>query len=226
MKAVSTNSHGEKIIVTAVAAETRSRQALKSEETKFRILSAAEEVLREYGYAGLTTREVAGRAGVQTSQIHYHFGSRRGLLLGLFDYLNKRLLDRQHRTFNDDLPLWRKWDIACDYLDQDLESGYVRVLQELAAAGWSDQTISTVLREGIAGWVEVQKVWMTDLVERNRAFGPLDVDDLAVLICAMFYGAETMLLNNLESDAMPIRSSLRKIGIIIRAIEEGEQRKA
>ena len=35
-------------------------------------------------------------------------------------------------------PLWVRWDRACDFLDADLESGYVRILQEMIAAGWSD----------------------------------------------------------------------------------------
>jgi hypothetical protein len=28
-----------------------------------------------------------------------------------------------------DEPLWRQWDRACDFLETDLESGYVRILQ-------------------------------------------------------------------------------------------------
>ena len=44
-------------------------------------------------------------------------------------------------------PLWRQWERACDYLDDDLESGYVRVLQEMIAAGWSDAEVAAAVRE-------------------------------------------------------------------------------
>ena len=86
------------------------------------------------GYAGLSTRDVAAAAGVPLSQIHYHFGSKQGLVLALFEYLNAQLLDRQNSLFGDpSLKLSEQWDRACDYLDEDIASGYVRVLQELIA---------------------------------------------------------------------------------------------
>ena len=47
---------------------------------------------------GLSTRDVAAAAGVPLSQIHYHFGSKQGLVLALFEYLNAQLLDRQNAT--------------------------------------------------------------------------------------------------------------------------------
>jgi hypothetical protein len=34
-----------------------------------------------------------------------------------------------------------QWDRACDYLDDDIASGYVRVLQELIAASWVDSEL-------------------------------------------------------------------------------------
>ena len=36
-------------------------------------------------------------------------------------------------------PLWQRYEQACDFLEDDLESGYVRVLQEMIAAGWSNR---------------------------------------------------------------------------------------
>ena len=94
-------------------------------------------MLRQNGYAGLSTRDVAAAAGVPLSQIHYHFGSKQGMVLALFEYLNAQLLDRQNAMFGDTaLKLSEHWDRACDYLDEDIASGYVRVLQELIAASW------------------------------------------------------------------------------------------
>ena len=46
---------------------------------------AAKKVLRRNGYAGLSTRDVAAEAGVPLSQIHYHFGSKQGMVLALFE---------------------------------------------------------------------------------------------------------------------------------------------
>jgi AcrR family transcriptional regulator len=100
------------------------------------LLEAAKSVLRERGYAALSTREVAMVAGMPLSQIHYHFGSKQGLVLALFEYLDAQLLDRQQALYSDPaLSLADQWDRACAYLDDDLASGYVRVMHELAPAG-------------------------------------------------------------------------------------------
>ena len=103
--------------------------AVKVEATRTSILDAARSVLRERGYASLSTREVAAVAGVPLSQIHYHFGSKQGMVLALFEYMNARLLERQNAMFADPgLTLSQQWDLACDYLDDDLATGYVRVV--------------------------------------------------------------------------------------------------
>ena len=90
------------------------------------------------GYAALSTRRVADLAGVPLSQIHYHFGSKRQLVLAVLAAENERLLERQAEMYDAPDPLWVRWDRACDFLDADLRSGYVRILHEMIAAGWSD----------------------------------------------------------------------------------------
>ena len=54
------------------------------------ILEAARSRLLADGYAGLSTRKVAEDAGVPLSQIHYHFGSKQGLILALLEHENQR----------------------------------------------------------------------------------------------------------------------------------------
>ena len=77
------------------------RALAKKAETSTTLLEAAKKVLRQNGYSGLSTRDVAAAAGVPLSQIHYHFGSKQGLVLALFEYLNAQLLDRQNALFGD-----------------------------------------------------------------------------------------------------------------------------
>ena len=123
------------------------RAAVKKMETSTSLLEAAKKVLRRNGYAGLSTRDVAAEAGVPLSQIHYHFGSKQNMVLALFEYLNAQLLDRQNAMFHDSaLTLSQQWDRACEYLEEDIASGYVRVLQELIAASWHDAEVANVIR--------------------------------------------------------------------------------
>jgi AcrR family transcriptional regulator len=59
------------------------------------VLEVAKKVVWQSGYWKLSTRDVAAAAGAPVSQIHYHFGSKQGMVLALFEYLNAQLLDRQ-----------------------------------------------------------------------------------------------------------------------------------
>ena len=104
------------------------------------------------GYANLSTRAVADAAEVPLSQIHYHFGSKQQLILAVLEAENERLLERQRSMYAGPEPLWRQWERACDYLDEDIESGYVRILQEMIAAGWSDAEVAAKVRDYMGGW--------------------------------------------------------------------------
>lgn len=202
--------------MTRTAGNTIERSARSS------LLEAAKKVLQRKGYSGLSTREVAAAAGVPLSQIHYHFGSKQGLVLALFDYLNAQLLDRQDALFADTaLKLSDQWDRACDYLDEDIASGYVRVLQELMAASWSDAEVAKVVRAGIMGWVRL----VTDLARRaERELGglsPFTPDEAGALVASAFIGAECHHLLGLEKKGVPVRQALRRVGDLIRLAENG-----
>ena len=196
------------------------KTASKRTDPSTALLEAAKKVLRQRGYAGLSTRDVAEAAGVPLSQIHYHFGSKHGLVLALFEHLNSQLLHRQHALFNDaSMKLSEQWDRACDYLDEDISSGYVRVLQELIAASWADAPVAKVIRAGIMGWVEL----LTELARRaERIFGglgPFSAEDIATLVSHAFMGAESLYLLGLEKQGVPVRRALRRFGDLIRLAE-------
>ena len=64
------------------------------------------------------------------------------MLLAVLEDENRRRLERQTTMYAEDAPLWGRYEQACDFLEDDLESGYVRVLQEMIAEGWSNPTIA------------------------------------------------------------------------------------
>ncbi|HEY6398829.1 MAG TPA: helix-turn-helix domain-containing protein, partial [Solirubrobacteraceae bacterium] len=117
-------------------------RALRGEVTRERMLAAAREILLERGFAQTSTRAVAERADVRLSLVHYHFGSKHGLLIEMLERENALLLERQHDLFAGPGPLAAKWRTACEFLDEDLSSGYVRVLWELWAAGLADEELA------------------------------------------------------------------------------------
>jgi len=189
-------------------------------ETGASLLDAAKKMLRQKGYSGLSTRDVATEAGVPLSQIHYHFGSKQGLVLALFQQLNDQLLHRQHALFGDPtLELSQQWDRACDYLDEDIASGYVRVLQELIAASWVEPEVAKTVRAGLMGWIELI-VGVARKAERDfGSLGPFTPEDIGALVGNAFMGAETLHLLGFEKRGSPVRGALRRIGDLIRTFE-------
>jgi AcrR family transcriptional regulator len=198
----------------------------KKIDTSATLLAAAKKVLRKGGYSALSTRDVATAAGVPLSQIHYHFGSKDGMMLALFEYLNDELLHRQQAMFgNPALKLSEQWDLACAYLDEDLASGYVRVLQELWAAGYSNPQIAKVVRAGILRWQDLLTTTARKAEERFGALAGLAPEDVAALVGAAFIGGEAYILLGAETRELPIRRALRGVGDLIRRLEAGQPKR-
>jgi AcrR family transcriptional regulator len=196
------------------------RTAAKRVDTGVTLLEAAKKVLRQSGYAELSTRDVAAAAGVPLSQIHYHFGSKQGLMLALFEYLNAQLIDRQNALFHDPaLKLSEQWDRACDYLDDDIASGYVRVLQELTAASWHDSEVAKVVRAGLIIWFDLITELARKAVRELGGLGPLAAEEVGALIGCAFMGAESLYLLGGEKKGVPVRKALRRVGDLIRVAE-------
>ena len=107
---------------TAAAPGTRAeRRERATADTRGGILDAARSAILADGYAALSTRRVADLAGVPLSQIHYHFGSKRQLVLAVLAAENARLLERQADMYDAPDPLGfagtgraSSWTPTCD----------------------------------------------------------------------------------------------------------------
>jgi len=194
--------------------------ATSAHGTRDGIVEAARARLLADGHAGLSTRKVAETAGVSVSQLHYHFGSKQGLLLAVLDEENRRRLERQRRMYASDRPLWQRYEQACDFLEDDIDSGYVRVLQELIAEGWANEGIAVAVRALLKGWYEL----LIDVAEaaeaRHGPLGPFTAREAATLVGNAFMGSEAMILLGFERDDLPVRAAVRRIGVLIRNVEE------
>lgn len=66
---------------------------MNPEETRARILAATDALFGELGFDATTTRDIAGRSGVNKALIHYHFGSKDELLTSLLEDYYRRLTE-------------------------------------------------------------------------------------------------------------------------------------
>jgi AcrR family transcriptional regulator len=195
------------------------QRVARGDATREQILAAAREVLAADGYKGASTRAVAERAGVQLSLVHYHFGGKRGLLAAVLEYENERLVERQRELFAKEEPLADKWRTACAYLQEDLRSGYVRILWELWAAGLTDEDLAGRWREAMAQWrVLLEGV----LAEWSASAGfelPIAPRALATLVANVFQGAEVEILAGVAEEEAPHYEALEAVGDLIARLE-------
>ena len=101
------------------------------------LLDAAEQLLVDVGYAGVTTRRLAESAGVNHGLVHYYFGSNENLLIKALERFTDRLIVRQRELYAEDVPFVEKWRTAMSFLvSEDLD--YEKIWLELQALSWNN----------------------------------------------------------------------------------------
>jgi AcrR family transcriptional regulator len=194
-------------------------RAMRGEATRRRIVDAARDVLLERGHGGASTRAVADEAGVRLSLVHYHFGGKQGLLLEVLERENELLLRRQQKLYAAPGPLAEKWRTACDFLDEDVRSGYVRVLWELWAAGLADETLAAGWRDAMGAWRQLLESVFAAWAQELDIELPLSPRAVATLMSNLFEGIEIELLAGVPEHDAPHREVLDAIGVLIERAE-------
>jgi AcrR family transcriptional regulator len=196
-------------------------RAARGEATRLRILDAARDMLVERGYGGTSTRAVAERAETQLSLVHYHFGGKQQLLVAVLERQNEQLLERQRGLYAEPGPLSEKWRTACRFLDDDVQSGYVRVLWELWAAGLADPELAARWRAAMRGWRDLLASVFSDWAAELELELPAPPAVLATLLANVFEGIEIELLAGVSEPDAAHREALDWIGSLIERAEGG-----
>jgi len=175
------------------------------------ILEAAFRILARDGYQGLTARNVAEEAGTNLALVNYYFGGKKGLLLALYDRLERQRFERQLTMYEDESePLSAKWRRAVDYYKQDLADGFVRAHHELQAQGFADGALAARGRQRVASWGEL----LSGVAERYLPEMGIDLptQQLVAAFSAFWFGMEQLHLIGVSEADAPYFSILESIG--------------
>jgi AcrR family transcriptional regulator len=177
--------------VTEPARQTTARVA--AEEA---LLDAAERLLVEVGYAGITTRKLAEAAGVNHGLVHYYFGSNENLLVRALERFTERLIVRQREMYAADVPFIEKWRTAMRYLIGE-DVTYEKIWLELQALAWNNEAIRARLERVDAEWRAV----LTDAFEEpHRELGiEIPLDALVSLVITFNIGIMVERLGGIET---------------------------
>jgi AcrR family transcriptional regulator len=118
------------------------RDGTEGARTRAAILDATAAIMREEGYAAVTSRRVAERASLRPSLVHYHFGSMEELLLTLYKRTEEEYLARHIDVLTSDDPFGNLWRFVTD------PSGTQLVLEFIALAGHNKAVREEMARSG------------------------------------------------------------------------------
>jgi AcrR family transcriptional regulator len=111
----------------------------------------------EDGYAAVSTRRVAARAGTDKALVHYYFGTMDDLFVAVFRRNAEHGADRMRQALGSSQPLWSVWDAL------------------------HDQSSTALMTEFIA-LANHRKAVKAVMVENSRKFRRMQLDGLAEVL--------------------------------------------
>lgn len=187
-------------------------------ETKARILEAAFQRLAREGYASLSVREIARDAGVNYALINYHFESKDKLVIAVLDEANRRLLERQARMYQSRGSVAEKWAQARRFYENDLASGFVRVLMELYAASMSNAALRAEFQPRMNAWFELVAQAVRDALDHHGLQLPVSAEVIGCWISNFWMGMELATLTGTGSPELH-RQALDAFEALLRQLD-------
>jgi AcrR family transcriptional regulator len=86
----------------------------KNSLTRTAILDATEQIMREEGYAAVSSRKIASKAGLKSQLVHYYFRSMDELFMALFQRVEEQQFQRLTQAIASKEPLRTLWKINID----------------------------------------------------------------------------------------------------------------
>jgi AcrR family transcriptional regulator len=177
--------------VTGVAQKSSARAAAEQA-----LLDAAERLLSDVGYAGISTRRLAEEAGVNHGLVHYYFGSNENLLVQMLERFTARLIARQEELYASDTPFVDKWRTAMAHLIGD-DLAYEKVWLELQALGWNNPELRERLARVNGEW---RRVLTKAFEEPHRQLGiEMPLDALVSLVMTFNIGIMVERLGDIDA---------------------------
>jgi AcrR family transcriptional regulator len=148
------------------------------------LLDAAEHLLYEVGYAGVTTRAVAESAGLKPGLVHYYFGSMEELLTQTLERFVDQLTEALEALYEDpNLTFAEKWRLGAQFWVNEPTARFPKILMELLAVGWNIPTLRARLTQVHARF---RAIFEKHFGQALRDYGlPEDEYPLKVIVAAV-----------------------------------------
>lgn len=157
---------------------TPRRFGTESSKTRAMLLEAAEVLMREEGYAGVSARRIASKAGLKFQLVHYYFRTIDELFLALLRNIAQRNQTRFEEALTSDRPLRALWKIIRDPDDLVLSSEFVALANHRKA-----------IRTEIAVYDERLRTLQIQLLSQALERRKVAIGNLSPLVLSVFMAA-------------------------------------
>jgi AcrR family transcriptional regulator len=166
-------------------ARVRKHKARVREESIERILDAAEQLFAEFGYHGVTLKDVAARVGVSSTLIHYHFNGKESLYEAVWarraPISARNRLEAMRRyadevgdkvTVEGALHAWIDTDLNVQIHDTEQWIAFGKIsAQANSAAGWGAEKMTKYFNPVVLALIDLLKKAMPDCDEATIFWG-------------------------------------------------------
>lgn len=177
--------HAAAMNTTAAARRPRNHKARVREASIERILDAAEQLFAEYGYHGVTLKDVAKRVGVSSTLIHYHFNGKDSIYEALWarkapqSVKNRLEAMRLYAeevgdkvTVEGALHAWIDADLNVQIEDAAYWASFGKIAaQANSAAGWGAEKMTNYFNPVVIALIELLRKAMPECDERTIMWG-------------------------------------------------------
>ena len=159
------------------------RIGAEDSKTRAQLLDAAEQLLLEDGYAAVTSRRVAAKAGLKPQLVHYYFRTMDDLFVEVFRRRADENLTRFERSATEDPSLGALWRVNADLRGAAFMIEFVALANHRKA-----------IRAEIAAYAERWRATQLDALTTALAAAGIDAEELPPSAALLFMTGLTQVL--------------------------------
>jgi AcrR family transcriptional regulator len=152
-------------------------------------LDATEEIMKESGYAAVSSRKVERRAGLNSQLVHYYFRTMDDLFAAVWQRYDDRFLENQARVLASDRPLKALWERSIDPETTTLRHEFVALANHR-------KTIRELVARSTKRILNMQVAAVSELFERHE-ISPKDFSPVVLVQLLSFVSRSLITQRNL-----------------------------
>lgn len=139
--------------------------------------------MRDEGYAAVTSRRIADKAGLKPQLVHYYFRTMDDLFLEMFRRRAEQMLHRHQLALTSPQPLWALWELTTEPAGTALTMEFIALANHRKA-----------LRAEIARWAEMFRTEQIKALTSAMEHYEVDSEELSPTVLTVLMTGATQAL--------------------------------